>query len=173
MTACRCVSLSAICLGVYVCHYKQMLLFCALGWSWSVPATKVTIVTAARAQLGAMGRTPILNFILLAKGLSQSCNTFYTWTKAMYYFVLAITNIPAQPSQNYPAAPLNSSTSTIHYQCCCHHYFLRCFTSIARIIIYLKDFVPFNRKAASISNLTAGGMQATAATTQEIQNHRL
>ena len=32
----------------------------------------------------------------------------YTWTKAMYYLVLPIMNIPAPPSQNYPVAPLQT-----------------------------------------------------------------
>ena len=33
-------------------------------------------------------------------------NIFYTWTKAMYYLILPIINIPAPPSQDYPVAPL-------------------------------------------------------------------
>ena len=37
---------------------------------------------------------------------SLGSNTFYTWTKALYYLILPIMNLPAPPSQNYPVAPL-------------------------------------------------------------------
>ena len=39
--------------------------------------------------------------------ISYFVSTLYTSTKAMYYPILHITNIPAPPSQNYPVAPLS------------------------------------------------------------------
>ena len=64
-----------------------------------------------RGPTGALGggAPSPLAFHTLAKDISLNTerrNTFYTWTKTMYYLILPIINIPAPPAKNYPAEPL-------------------------------------------------------------------
>ena len=56
--------------------------------------------------------------------LAKRRNTFYTFTKAMFYIIIPITNIPAPPSKNYPVAPLLIITLLFQMYCVKSHFLL-------------------------------------------------
>ena len=60
---------------------------------------------------GALGARapPAFHTLAMDMSVNRGATHLETWTKAMYYLIVPITNIPTPPSQNYPVSPLGKA----------------------------------------------------------------